>query len=106
MGVDIALFRVEQQGSSPRRRRFVRVDAYLDEGDQFVRACAEPSLPMLSRVDPYGSLILTSEEMGQFVDEVIELSAGRQVRFLEPIFWVGGSLCAGPAMELHLDDGD
>lgn len=103
MGVDIALFRVEQKGSSSRRRRFIRVDIYYDVGDEFARACAETSLPMLSRVDPYGSVILTSDEMGQFVDELIELSAGWQPSFLEPVFGLAAACAANPSMELHLD---
>jgi hypothetical protein len=63
MGVDVLLMRVDNPGTSPRRRRLTRADAFLDTADGFARLCAGTGLPMLSRVDPYGSLILTSVEM-------------------------------------------
>lgn len=70
MGVDVALIRVEQQGSSPRRRCASQVDVVVDLHDRFARVCESSSLPMLSRVEPYGTLILTSSEMDQFIAEV------------------------------------
>jgi hypothetical protein len=70
VGVDVTLVRVEQRGSSSRRRRMSQVDAVLDLHDKFARLCGSSVLPMLSRVDPYGTLILTSGEMDQFISEV------------------------------------
>lgn len=104
MGVDIALFRVEQKGTSQRHRRFVRLGVYFDRGDRFAKARSGTSLPMLARVDPYGSLILTSEDMEQFVNELVELSSVEGAgEFLEPILELAAACAAGPATELHLD---
>ncbi|WP_329328775.1 hypothetical protein [Streptomyces luteogriseus] len=68
--MDVTLVHVEQQGSSPRRRRTSQVDSVLDLHDKFARLCGSSMLPMLSRVDPYGTLILSSSEMDQFISEI------------------------------------
>ncbi|MGV9386489.1 hypothetical protein ACWDRB_62560 [Nonomuraea sp. NPDC003707] len=70
MGVDVVLVSVEQKGTSSKRRRVHQVDVVLDTQDMFARLCISSGLPMLSRVDPYGTLILTPREMGQFISEV------------------------------------
>lgn len=70
MGVDVTLWRVEKTGSSPRRWRRHRVGMFLDGDESFARACAGSSQPMLTRVDTYGSLVLSSEEMEQFIAEL------------------------------------
>lgn len=70
MGVDVALVRVEKRGGSPRRRRTSQVGAVLDLHDKFACLCGSSVLPMLSRVDPYGTLILSSSEMDQFISEI------------------------------------
>jgi hypothetical protein len=70
MGVDVVLKRVSQPGTSSKRRRLTQVDLVPDGDDVFARICARSKLPMLSRVDPYGDLILTATEMPQFIAEV------------------------------------
>ncbi|WP_454857688.1 hypothetical protein [Promicromonospora soli] len=84
MGVDVALFRIEQEGTSTRRRRFELLDVFLDKGDEFMRACADAHSPMLARVKPYGSLVLASGEMEQFVEELMSLVGSSRQGFLEP----------------------
>ncbi|MCT9081527.1 hypothetical protein [Streptomyces fulvoviolaceus] len=70
MGVDVLLMRVHQPGTSPRRRRLTEVAAFVDDTDAFARLCTGSGLPMLGRVDPYGSLRLTSVEMDQLTGEL------------------------------------
>ena len=72
MGVDVVLKQVSQPGTSPKRRRLTQVDVVPDGDDVFARICARSKLPMLSRVDPYGDVILTAAEMPQFIAEVNE----------------------------------
>ncbi|WP_156325388.1 hypothetical protein [Nonomuraea sp. SBT364] len=72
VGVDAVLMRVDRAGTSPRRRRVVPAGPVVgDRADVFVRlverARGRSGVPMLERVDPYGDLILTSEEMPQFL---------------------------------------
>ncbi|WP_184579278.1 hypothetical protein [Lipingzhangella halophila] len=47
-----------------------QVDVVPDKGDRFAHLCASSALPMLSRVDPYTTLVLTPQEMEQFIAEV------------------------------------
>ncbi|EHR61984.1 hypothetical protein SaccyDRAFT_3147 [Saccharomonospora cyanea NA-134] len=70
MGVDVVLVRVERKGTSPKRRHARQVAVVLDTQDRFARLCVSSSLPMLSRADPYGTLVLTRQETNQFVSEV------------------------------------
>ncbi|GHJ35480.1 hypothetical protein [Streptomyces sp. TS71-3] len=70
MGVDVVLKQVNQPGTSPKRRRLTQVDAVLDGSDLFARICENSDLPELNRVDPYGTLILTGQDMPQFIFEV------------------------------------
>jgi hypothetical protein len=70
MGVDVVLIQVERSGTSPKRRRLTQVDAVLDGSDLFARICERSNLPMLNRVDPYGTLILTSQDVSQFLSEI------------------------------------
>lgn len=69
-GVDVMLMQVSQSGTSPRRRRLTQVDGVLDTADKFAQLCSVSDLPMLNRVDPYGTVILTSVEMEQFIAEI------------------------------------
>ncbi|WP_367321215.1 hypothetical protein [Streptomyces sp. HUAS ZL42] len=73
MGVDVVLMRVHQPGTSRRRRRSTPVEVLVDHGDAFARLCAGSVLPLLSRIDPYGSLHLTSAQMPQLADELAAL---------------------------------
>ncbi|MFF3518735.1 hypothetical protein [Streptomyces sp. NPDC002573] len=107
MGVDVALVRVEQRGSSPRRRRASQVDAVLDLHDKFARLCESSVLPMLSRVDPYGTLILSSNEMDQFISEIemefpkVEDPAVKE--FLKSALRLARECQEEEAMQLRLD---
>ncbi|MEN3535848.1 hypothetical protein AAH991_12095 [Microbispora sp. ZYX-F-249] len=71
MGVDVVLMRVEQRGTSPKRRTLAPVAVAPDPEEVFVRLVARVrgrgTHPMLERVDPYGSLILSPAEMPQFL---------------------------------------
>lgn len=107
MGVDVMIMRVTRLGSSSRRRRLDLVDAFLDVRDVFADVCRESRLPMLSRADPYGSLILTSAEMPQFVAELTQALARTEDA---PVWSVVteilrlGEMCAKDAdLELHLE---
>lgn len=75
VGVDAVLMRVDQAGTSPRRRRVVPAGPVVaDRDDIFVRlvdrARGRSKVPMLERVDPYDDLILTSAEMPQLLAEL------------------------------------
>ena len=63
----------EQDGTSPRRRRSVEL-AVGDTRFRFVQAVERSrhsgSTPMLDRIDPYGTLELSSDEMPQFLSEL------------------------------------
>ena len=72
MGVDVVLTQVSQPGTSSKRRRLTQVDVVPDGDDVFARICVRSQLPMLSRVDPYGDLVLTTSEMPQLLAEVNE----------------------------------
>ncbi|WP_051760962.1 hypothetical protein [Herbidospora cretacea] len=107
MGVDVIAVRVIRKGTSPKGRRLEVAASFPDVRDVFATVCRESRLPMLRRVDPYGSLILTSEEMPQLLAELTETStlvhddparnAVEQVRAL-------AERCAAEAdLELHLE---
>jgi len=101
VAVDISLYRVEQPGTSPRRRKLILLGSYSDRGDVFAEACAATSLPMMVRVKPYGSLVLLPADMEQFVDELRELRLDSSVK--EEILALAKACAADRDMELHLD---
>ncbi|MGW2095246.1 hypothetical protein [Promicromonospora sukumoe] len=103
MGIDVALFRVTRKGTSPRRRKLELLDFYVDRNEEFTRACAGSELPMLARAKPYGSLVLLSEEMGQFVRELHTTAGSDRPGFLEPILGLAERCATDPTTELHLD---
>ncbi|RFU87756.1 hypothetical protein DY218_05745 [Streptomyces triticagri] len=45
-------------------------DAVLDGADVFAGICRACDLPMLNRVDPYGDLILTSQDMPELLADI------------------------------------
>lgn len=107
MGVDVSLVRVNQRGTSPKRRQVTKVGTFRDVGDRFAGLCSASGLPMLTRIDPYKTVVLTAAEMEQLVAELdalrerdrvpAEVVALVEVRRLALI-------CArDPAMELHFD---
>jgi len=79
MGVDVVLMRVARQGTSPKRRRLSPLASVGDEDGVIARSFSESGTPMLSRVDPYGDLVLSPAEMGQFIAEAEFLAAGAGV---------------------------
>ncbi|MFI9174057.1 hypothetical protein [Streptomyces lincolnensis] len=104
MGVDVLLMRVTQPGTSPRRRRLTEIDAYADLTDAFARLCSGTGLPLLSRIDPYGSLALTPADMDQLLDELAVLR-GRTPdetdrTLLEEIARLARGCAADPSTEL------
>ncbi|MPY53086.1 hypothetical protein [Streptomyces acidicola] len=107
MGVDVALMRVDQLGTSPKRRRVSLIDAVVDGADRFARLCTDSGLPMLNTVDPYGSLILTRADMEQFIAEVevvrarVDDSSGRTL--LEDVLRLARICSTEPSTELHID---
>jgi hypothetical protein len=107
MGVDVVLKQVSQPGTSPKRRRLTQVDVVLDGSDLFARICESSDLPLLNRVDPYGTLILTGAEMPQFiaeVDTVRGLVDGESEReILTDIRRLAERRASEASMELHLE---
>ncbi|MFI8526528.1 hypothetical protein ACIGB8_18875 [Promicromonospora sukumoe] len=103
MGIDVALFRVTQKGTSPRRRKLELLDMYVDRNEDFTRACAGSDLPMLTRAKPYGSLVLLSEEMEQFVEELRATAESDRPGFLAPILGLAERCASDRTTELHLD---
>lgn len=101
MAVDISLYRVDQPGTSPRRRKLILLGSYADRGDVFAEACAATSLPMLARVKPYGTLVLLPDDMEQFVDELREL--GLAPSATAEILALAKACAADRNTELHLD---
>ncbi|MEI7059239.1 hypothetical protein WBG06_25690 [Nocardioides sp. CCNWLW239] len=101
MGIDITLWRVEKPGTSPRRWRRHRVATYIDSDASFTHACASSGLPMLSRADPYGSLVLSGEEMDPFTAEVASLDIDPTV--CTEVLALARSCASLSDHELHLD---
>ncbi|GAB1824003.1 hypothetical protein [Herbidospora sp. RD11066] len=84
-----------------------RVDSFPDLHDVFAGLCRESRLPMLRRADPYGSLILTSAEMPQFISELTEtLALVTDVPTCDVVTEILrlAELCAAdPHLEAHLE---
>ncbi|MGW5733420.1 MULTISPECIES: hypothetical protein [Streptomyces] len=106
MGVDVKLMRVTRRGTSPKNRRLTQVDSVQDWADLFSGLCVASALPMLNRVDPYRSQILTSAEMPQFISEVDatrDLVQNQQVRdILQRIRQLAERCAESSDLELHL----
>jgi hypothetical protein len=107
VGVDVVLMAVRQRGTSPKGRRLHPVDVVLDPHDRFARVCAASRQPMLGRVDPYRTLVLTRADMPQFMAEVdAECAAAgeRAVKdLLQRVLGLARECAAREAHELHLD---
>ncbi|MFI9778563.1 hypothetical protein ACIHCV_28250 [Streptomyces sp. NPDC051956] len=78
----------------------------LDGADLFSGLCVNSSLPMLNRVDPYRTQILTSVDMPQFISEVdvtCDLVKGQRERdILEKIRELAERCGEAASLELHL----
>jgi hypothetical protein len=79
VGLDVELFTVEQEGTSPLRRRTVELavvgDTRFRLAQAVERAQHRGSTPMLDRIDLYGTLELSSGEMPQFLSELDQMLA-------------------------------
>ncbi|TDD59892.1 hypothetical protein E1263_13245 [Kribbella antibiotica] len=104
--MDVALFQVDQPGSSPRRRRLTQLAVVPDAADLFARLCQRSALPLLSRVDPYADLALTSAEMEQLLAELsTELGAATsdgERELLAAVLALAERCALGEGLELHL----
>lgn len=106
MGIDVVLMQVTQRGTSPKKRRLTRVESVQDGADLFSGLCVNSSLPMLNRLDPYRTQILTSADMPQFISEVEATRAlvkGQQEGdILEEIRELAERCAEAASLELHL----
>ncbi|WP_432167465.1 hypothetical protein [Streptomyces sp. bgisy031] len=106
MGVDVVLMQVTQRGTSPKKRQLITVECVQDGADIFSGLCVNSSLPMLNRVDPYRTQILTSVDMPQFISEVdatCDLVKGQRERdILERIRELAERCAEAASLELHL----
>jgi hypothetical protein len=77
VGLDVEVVRIEQGGTSPRRRQSVELAAVGDTRFRFAEAVERAqhggSTPMIDRIDLYGTLELSCDEMAQFLDELGQL---------------------------------
>ncbi|WP_146178707.1 hypothetical protein [Nonomuraea fuscirosea] len=111
MGVDAVLMRVERRGTSPKRRRLTPMATALDHDDAFVRLVDQirgrGTNPMLERIDPYRSLILTSVEMPQFLQELARLRllamTTEDLRVVREFEDLARECATNPMLQLHLD---
>ncbi|XKK63476.1 hypothetical protein HFP71_14165 [Streptomyces sp. ARC32] len=107
MGVDVVLVQVSKNGSSPRKRRVTVLEVISDCTDVFSGMCQESDTPMLQRVDPYGSLVLTAQQMDQFAQEVNLLSkrfkSASHTSRLEQITALAYRCMNDSSLELHLE---
>ncbi|MEV6287663.1 hypothetical protein [Kribbella sp. NPDC051770] len=101
MGVDVLLVR------RGKKRPILVEEVVADPQDIFSEACVTSCTPMLGRVKPYGSLVLTADEMSQFISEVEGVVRGlgstvdRQV--FDDVLRVARTCAADRATELHLE---
>ncbi|WP_353944295.1 hypothetical protein ABII15_23675 [Streptomyces sp. HUAS MG91] len=101
------LMQVAQRGTSPKSRRLTMVDFVQDGADLFSTLCVNSSLPMLARVDPYRTRILTSADMPQFLSEIdatCDFVMGQEERdVLEKIRGLAERCAEAASLELHLE---
>ncbi|MFI6875684.1 hypothetical protein ACIBL6_19825 [Streptomyces sp. NPDC050400] len=106
MGVDVVLMQVSQRGTSSRKRRLTPVDFVQDGADVFAGLCVNSGLPMLNRVDPYRTQILTQADMPQFVSEIAttyqQVTDQGERDILQKIRELGERCSATADLELHL----
>ncbi|MFJ9585489.1 hypothetical protein [Streptomyces acidicola] len=107
MGVDVLLMQVHRKGTSPKHHHRSVLDSVPDYSDIFAELCENSGKPMLSRVDRYGSLLLTSLDMPQFIAEVDGLrssvESAEQAAILDEIGGLARRCGEGGNLELHLE---
>ncbi|GAA5035720.1 hypothetical protein [Streptomyces siamensis] len=107
MGVDVVLMQVTHRGTSSKKRRLTTVAFVQDGADLFSGLCVNSRLPMLNRVDPYRTQILTSVDMPQFISEVDatrDLVKGQRERdILQKIRELAERCAEAASLELHLE---
>jgi hypothetical protein len=101
------LIKLHRVGSNASRWRQEHLEVVLDKGDHFAELCGGCALPMLERVDPYGSLVLTSEEMEQFLAELAVLqrreTAGPHRVLLERVERLASECATSTDLQLRID---
>lgn len=107
VGADVVLIRLHRAGSNPSRWRQERLEVVSDAGDHFAGLCGGCGLPMLERVDPYGSLVLSSAEMDQFMAELATLRQGEKARphsaLLARVEQVAWQCSTDPDLQLRIE---
>ncbi|MFI6280079.1 hypothetical protein [Streptomyces sp. NPDC050988] len=107
MGVDVLLMQVRREGTTSKRHHRSVLDSVPDYSDVFAELCENSGKPMLSRVDRYGSLLMTSQDMPQFIAEVDGLRSGvaaaEQVAILDDIGRLARRCDEDGSLELHLE---
>lgn len=102
-GVEIALF-VSSRKARANAIGGSSASAFTSTRGSDRQSVRERQPPDLSLVDPYGSLILTPEEMEQFVEEVLAMVASdRSADLLDPIFELAAACAADLSTDRHLD---
>ncbi|KRB78687.1 hypothetical protein ASE01_05435 [Nocardioides sp. Root190] len=111
MGLDLQLLIYGPRDKRTRRRSLQRLGFYVDEDRAFESAVdrerelarTSTRLPMITRLDLYGSTVLRSADMEQFAAEVQGLAGDAHPTYLEPILALA-TLCASTSSsELHID---
>jgi hypothetical protein len=79
VGLDVEPLGIDRTATNPRRERSVELAVVPDTRFRFAeaveRAQHRGSMPMLDRVDLYGTLELSSDEMPQFLGELNQMLA-------------------------------
>jgi hypothetical protein len=101
------LIKLHRIGSNSSRWRQEHLEVVLDDGDHFAELCSGCGLPMLERVDPYGSLVLSSEEMEQFLAELAVLRRQETARphqvLLDQVGRLASECATGRDLQLRID---
>lgn len=101
------MIRLHRKGGNSSRWRQEHLEVVSDQGDHFAELCGGCGLPMLQRVDPYGSLVLSITEMDQFVAEVGVLRLREAARahgaLLERIEQLAQRCAADSDLQLRID---
>ncbi|GGJ46837.1 hypothetical protein [Streptomyces brasiliensis] len=103
MGVDVVLKRVSRAGTSPKRRRLTQVDVVPDGSDVFAGICGRSGRPLLGRVDPYGTLVLTARDMPHFDAERGGAVGAAERDVLDGVRGLADRCAVDATPELHLE---